>query len=101
MWDNKLTIEAVNGLLPEASCNPTVNTFIFITLKFQKVLKQIQHLCHLSNFQLKKASVQKIQSGNNQRRNKNGAKPYSMNVMSGQYFEVESIIGTLKVNYNS
>lgn len=46
-WINKLTVEAVNGLLPEASSNPSINTLIFISLELQKILQQIQHLCHL------------------------------------------------------
>lgn len=47
LWTEKLTVEAVNGLLPEAASNPSVNTLIFITFKLQKILEQIQHLCHL------------------------------------------------------
>lgn len=49
-----LTVEAVDGLLPEASCDPAVNTLIFIALKLQEVLQQVQHLGHLSEFQVKK-----------------------------------------------
>lgn len=47
LWTEKLTVEAVNGLLPEAASNPSINTLIFITFKLQKILEQIQHLCHL------------------------------------------------------
>lgn len=47
-----LTVEAVNGLLPEAPGDASVDAFILITLKLQKVLQQVQHLRHLATKKL-------------------------------------------------
>lgn len=49
---DQLTVEAVNGLLPEASSDASINTFVFITLELQEIFKQIQHLCHLKHIRL-------------------------------------------------
>lgn len=43
----KLTIKAVNSLLPHISSDSTINSFIFVTLILKEVLQQVQHFCHL------------------------------------------------------
>ena len=48
MGVEELTVEAVDGLLPEAAGDPSVNTLVLVTLELQEVLKQVQHLSHLS-----------------------------------------------------
>lgn len=45
--ERSLTIEAIDGLLPQATRDPPVDPLVLVALVLQEVLKQVEHLCHL------------------------------------------------------
>lgn len=42
-----LTIEAVNGLLPQCTRDASINSFVLIAFVVQEVFQQVQHFSHL------------------------------------------------------
>lgn len=42
-----LTVESIDGLLPQSSCDAPIDPLVLVAFIIQKVFQQIQHFSHL------------------------------------------------------
>lgn len=49
--EQPLTVEAIDGLLPQAASDTPVDPLVLVALVLKEVLEQVQHLCHLGKKQ--------------------------------------------------